>query len=199
MLNGQQLNLNNISREAGVPRPTVETYFSILEDTLIGFRLPAYRPRIKVREQSHPKFYWFDTGVARGAAGLLRENSDSPWLGYALETYIYHELRVYNETQSKHRSISYYRTPAGLEIDFLIETQKRRQNSPPHVVALEIKYAKKWNGSWGKALRELSKSDDIKIEGLYGIYLGEKSYTFGNLKVLPVEEFLKRLYKGEIF
>jgi len=57
-LNGQLLNAQNISREAMVPRSSVDVYFSILEDTLLGHFLPAYRPGVKVREQTHPKFYW---------------------------------------------------------------------------------------------------------------------------------------------
>jgi len=64
LLNGQVVNGQNIAREASIPRASVDSYFSILEDTLLGHFLPAYRPKAKVREQAHPKFYWFDAGVA---------------------------------------------------------------------------------------------------------------------------------------
>ena len=97
----------------GRSRTTVDTYFSILTDTLLGHRLPAWRPGLKVREAAQPKFYWFDSGVARAAAGLLRDPADRLWQGYALETLIYHELRVYNEISGKQRPLSYYRTPGG--------------------------------------------------------------------------------------
>ena len=90
-LNGQLINRRNISREATVPRSTVDVYFSILEDTLLGHFLPAYRPNLKVREQTHPKFYWFDPGVARAAAGLVFDPVDRLWMGIALENLIYHE------------------------------------------------------------------------------------------------------------
>ena len=53
-LNGQLVNGQNIAREAGVSRSSVDVYFSILEDTLLGRFLPAYRPGVKVREQAHP-------------------------------------------------------------------------------------------------------------------------------------------------
>jgi predicted AAA+ superfamily ATPase len=91
-LNGQLINGQNISREAGVPRSSVDVYFSILDDTLLGHFLRAYRPNVKVREQTHPKFYWFDPGVAMAAAGLLFEPVDRLWKGTALENMIYHEL-----------------------------------------------------------------------------------------------------------
>ena len=80
-LNGQLVNGQNISREAGVPRSSVDVYFSILEDTLLGHFLPAYRPNVKVREQTRPKVYWFDPGVARAAAGLLFDPADRFWKG----------------------------------------------------------------------------------------------------------------------
>ena len=99
LLNGQVVNGQNIAREASIPRASVDSYFSILEDTLLGHFLPAYRPKAKVREQAHPKFYWFDPGVARGAAGLLFDPVDRLWRGTALETTLFHELRVYNDTQ----------------------------------------------------------------------------------------------------
>lgn len=72
-MNGQAVNASNFSREAGVPRPSVDHYFSILEDTLLTHWLPAYQPGIKVRERSHPKSYWFDPGVARRFRDSSRE------------------------------------------------------------------------------------------------------------------------------
>jgi len=75
-LNAQLVNAQNIFREACLPRSSVDVYFSILEDTLLGHFLPSYRPRLKVREQAHPKFYWFYPGVARAAAGLLFDPAD---------------------------------------------------------------------------------------------------------------------------
>src|SRR3989338_5951389 len=116
--NAQQINKDNIAREAKVPRSTVDIYFSILEDTLLGHFLPAFRPEVKVRERAHPKFYWFDPGVARGAANLLFDPPNDLWLGRSLETYLLHELRVYNHVSGKNRPLSFYCTPRQSEIDF---------------------------------------------------------------------------------
>ncbi|NCW28607.1 MAG: ATP-binding protein, partial [Verrucomicrobia bacterium] len=90
-LNGQVLNVGNVSREAQVPRSTVEGYFELLKDTLLGFFLPTYRPGLKVREAVHPKFYWLDSGIARACAGLLRDPVAADWRGAALETLLFHE------------------------------------------------------------------------------------------------------------
>ena len=191
--------MQNISREASVARSTVDTYFAILTDTLVGQFLPAWRPGLKVREAAQPKFYWFDPGVARAAAGLLRDPADRQWQGLALETLVFHELRVYNEISGKHRPVSYYRTPAGVEVDFVVETSGRRQSKSAHVVAIEIKRAERWDRSWDKALRGLAETAGAEVERMIGVYCGSRIYEFDNVTVLPVAEFVKELFAGEVF
>jgi len=198
-LNGQVVNGQNIAREAAVARSTVDSYFSILVDTLLGHFLPSWRAGLKVREAAHPKFYWFDPGVARAAAGWLRDPVDRLWEGVSLETLIFHELRVYNEVSGKHRPIAYYRTPAGVEVDFIIETSRRTSTSPSHIVAIEVKRADKWNRNWERPLRSLASTTGLKVEKLIVIYTGKRSYKFNNIDVMPAGTFFQALYKGEVF
>ena len=198
-INGQILNTQNISREASVARSTVGTYFAVLSDTLVGHILPAWRPGFKVREAARPKFYWFDPGVARAAAGLLRDPLDRLWQGTALETLLYHELRVYNEVSAKHCHLSYYRTPAGVEIDFIIETARRRAGNPPRVVAIETKRAARWDRAWNKPMRNLAGTAGVKVERMIGVYCGSRIYRFGDIEILPLEAFLDALFSGDVF
>lgn len=199
MLNGQVLNVENIARETEVPRSTVDTYITLLVETLLGFMLPAYRPGLKVREAARPKFYWLDPGIARAAAGLLRDPLASDWRGTALETMIFHELRVWNVCGSRHRSIAYYQTAAGAEIDFVIETRKRQPGQPAHVVCIEIKHAEKWQRKWERPMRSLATDGRLLVDRMIGVYRGNRSYHFEGLDVLPVETFLKQLHEGKVF
>jgi predicted AAA+ superfamily ATPase len=198
-INGQSINGANIARDAGVPRANVDVYFSILVDTLLGHFLPAYRPQAKVREQSHPKFYWFDPGVARAAAGLHRDPADRAWKGFALETLLYHELRVYNETRKKHRGIFYYRTGADSEIDFIIETRKKSSSSKPHLICLEVKISDKWDRKWERSMRSLKESGSVTVDRMIGLYTGRRAYQFDELAVMPIEIFLGDLWRGKVF
>ncbi|MBN1672217.1 MAG: ATP-binding protein [Kiritimatiellae bacterium] len=198
-VNGQPLNALNIAREAAVPRTTVDGYFAVLAETLLAHFLPAYRPGLKVREAAHPKFFWVDPGIARAAAGLLRDPADRLWKGTALETLIFHELRVYNTTSGKHRDLAYYATPSGTEIDFIIETRKHLAGSPPSVVGLEVKLAPRWNRKWERAMRELHAQPGIRVERMIGIYTGERAYHYDGLDVWPVARFFKELHHGNVF
>ncbi len=199
IINGEILVKENIARDAKVPRSTVDVYFSILEGTLVGHFLPAYRPQAKVREATHPKFYWFDAGVARGAAGLLRDPVDALWLGRALETLLFHELRVYNQMAGRHRPIAYYRTGAGQEIDFIIETEKRTTTKKPAVVCVEVKHARRWRREWETPMRSLAESRTVNVQRMIGVYSGTDRLHFDGLDVLPVADFLKQLFAGKIF
>lgn len=197
-LNGQVVNAQNVAREAAVARSTVDTYFSILVDTLVGHFLPAWRPGLKVREAARPKFYWFDPGVARGAAGLLRTPADRLWQGAALETLLFHELRVYNGVSGKHRPLSYYRTPAGVEIDFVIEVSPRRPESPAKVVVIEVKRSNRWDRRWDRPMRSLREIEGVNVTRAIGVYCGERSYNFDGVEVMPVGEFIQALHAGEV-
>jgi predicted AAA+ superfamily ATPase len=198
-INGQLINAQNIARETAVPRSSVVVYFSILEDTLLGQFLPAYRPQAKIRVRSHPKFYWFDPGVARAAAGLLFDPLDRVWKGTALETLIYHELRIFNHTQNKNRTIAFYRAASGTEIDFVIETQKRQFTLKAHVVCIEVRMAETWDRKWEGPMRSLNESDQIQVDKMIGVYMGKRTYHFDGVEVLPVDEFFRQLHNGEIF
>lgn len=199
IVNGQPLNAENIAREARVPRTTVDGYFEILRDTLLGFRLPAYRPGLKVREAARPKFYWVDPGLARACAGLLRDPLASDWRGMALETLVFHELRVWNAVARRHRPITYYRTAAGVEIDFVVETRRRQPGTRPCVVCIEVKHADRWQRRWERPMRAIAADKRIEVQRIIGVYRGARRYRFDGLDVLPVEEFLCQLHRGEIF
>lgn len=199
LLNGQIVNASNVAREAAVPRVSVDAYFEILIDTLLGHVLPAWQPGLKVRERARPKFYWFDPGVARFAAGLGSEPVDRTWQAFALETLIFHELRVFNEITAKRHPLAYYHTAGHAEIDFVIETRKRRANARPSVVCLEVKSAERWDRSWDRAMRDLAASGRVRVEGLYGVYRGAHRLPFDDVQVLPVADFLAALHAGDIY
>ena len=199
ILNGQKVVLQNVAREAQVPASNVANYFSILVDTLVGHWLMPYRPGAKVREVSSPKFYWFDAGVARAAAGMLRDPLDGSARGFALETLIFHELRVFDHTHGKGRFIGYYETGAGSEVDFVIEVRKRTPTKRPVVVAIEVKSARRWDRKWERAIRDLEASGKVEVAAMFGVYQGEERLQFDRFAVLPVGEFLRDLASGKIY
>lgn len=197
LLNGEQVNASNIAREAMVSRSIVDQYFSVLEDTLVGFLLPAYRPKAKVREQGHPKFYWFDPGVARAAAGLIEQEPERDWLGRSFETLVLHELRSFLAYTNLQYPLFYYRTKSGTEVDFVIEVKKATLSKPAEIVTIEVKLASKWDSRWS-SVNPFTGANNIKVVGRYGIYGGERRLSSNGLEVYPYSDFISELYKRKI-
>lgn len=198
-MNAQVLNFENISRDVGKSGTTVNAWYQILIDTLLGSFLQPYRPGFKVREVGHPKFYFFDCGVARGCAGLLSEDLDSLWRGYAFENIILNELRIYNEVTSKNKNIYFYSTQGAGEIDFIVETRKKTINRPAEFISIEVKSSTKWKRSFedpSRALKDYSKGCHTKM---FGVYLGSEKLKFDDFQVLPLNDFLIELNRGNLF
>ena len=93
--NGQVTNVSAISRDAAVSRSTVQNYFEILIDTLIGTWLPAWKLKRATKQVAHPKFYLFDCGVARALPGRIAYPPSREERGSLLETLLIGEVRAY--------------------------------------------------------------------------------------------------------
>ena len=119
LMNGQILNVAGIARDAAVARPTVQGYFDTLIDTLIGFRLPAWRRRVKVKEVASPKFYLFDCGVVRAIQNRLNDPPTPDELGFLFETWFVRELRRLRDYAGKPHEFSFWREGPH-EIDVLV-------------------------------------------------------------------------------
>ena len=119
---GTIINFNNIARELRVDWTTVRNYFEILEDTLLGFMLPAYSKSIRKQQLSSPKFYLFDTGVKRAFDKTLNLTPEtSQQLGPLFEHFIICEVLRLNEYRQRDYTLSYLTTQGGAEIDLIIE------------------------------------------------------------------------------
>jgi predicted AAA+ superfamily ATPase len=188
-LNGRVVNIANVARDTGVAQRTAMRYFDVLEQTLIGCWLPAWRPRAKVKEVAHPKFYLFDTGVIRAIAGTVRDPLQSEERGFLLESYLLHEIRAYQNIADCGGKLSYWGTPSLAEIDFI-------WTRGPHTVGIEVKAATTWRSDSGNALKSLVQEG--KIAKAFGVFLGPQALVDGTVEVYPLKEFLTRLYQGSI-
>jgi len=90
-------------------------------------------------------------------------------------------------------------TPAGVEIDFIVETARRRPGAAPRVVAIEVKRAERWGRSWDKPMRSLMELSGVKVERMIGVYCGIRSYRFDNVQVWPWAILLKRSLPARCF
>ena len=86
--NGKILNFSKIGRDIGIDTKTVQSYYQILEDTFIGFLLPAWQKSFKRKPVSTAKFYFFDLGVRNTLAQITNINKKTSLFGDTLEHFI---------------------------------------------------------------------------------------------------------------
>lgn len=122
-MSGHIINFSKIAREVGASTPTVQTYFKILEDTLVGFLLEPFHESIRKRQRGNPKFYFFDTGVQRALDKTLTVElrPHTYAFGSAFEHFVVNEINRLKYYTKKDYRLSYLRTKDGVEIDLIIE------------------------------------------------------------------------------
>jgi uncharacterized protein len=151
--NGHIVNYKTLSLAIGVDDKTIKSYFEILEDTLIGYTLPAYDRSLRKQQIKSPKFYLFDTGVARTLNRLLPASGEltGQEYGRAFEQFIICECFRLLGSSTLSKARLYHYTSGNLEIDLVIE----RPREP--LTFVEIKSTDRIVESHLKGLRTMQK------------------------------------------
>ena len=177
-MNTETVNYSKIAREAGVSPNTVQQYFEILEDTLLGTLLPPYSKSVRKQQRASPKFYFFDTGVQRALAKTITVGitPSSYAYGTLFETFIINEVVKLNSYFRKNYSLSYLRTKSGAEIDLIVE----RPGLPDALI--EIKSASDTSNIDLSHLKSLGK--DFSDAELYCFSQDERNRIEGGVSYL---------------
>ncbi|HCC54591.1 MAG TPA: AAA family ATPase [Desulfobulbaceae bacterium] len=184
------VNYSTIARDCGVSSQTIKQYFTILEDTLLGKWLPAYRKRPKRRVIGAPKFYFSDVGVVNFLAKRGSLEPGSELYGKAFENWCFHELSAYNLYSESFAELSYWRLASGLEVDFVVNDL---------AVVIEAKSSAKITTDHLKGIRAI-KEDQPEVGRAIVVCLESRPrQTEDGIDILPVETFCNMLWSGELF
>lgn len=126
-------NYSNIARECGVSSKTVQGYYDILEDTLIGFRLLGWTKSVRKQLASHPKFYFFDNGITNALMHTLQDQPNLILRGRLFEQWIMNEIKATHHYMGSETQLFYWRTNNDAEVDIVLAKGNRV------IVAVEIK------------------------------------------------------------
>lgn len=181
---GELLNFSNVARECQLPVRTVQSYYEILEDTLIGFRLMPWMKSARKRLVAHPKFYFFDTGVTNAINHRLSASPDPRTCGRLFEQWLILETwRQLQYTGSETR-LFFWRTNTGAEVDLLIERHGEL------IGAYEFKSAPEVGGDDFSGLRAFrSAHPEVPLSV---VYRGPRAYRTDDIQVIPWQQFVER-------
>jgi predicted AAA+ superfamily ATPase len=166
----------------------VKGYFQILEDTLLGRFLSAFRKRAKRRQISAPKFYFFDVGIVNHLARRGALVPGSELFGRAFEHFLFAELTAYLCYTEKFLPVSYWRTVTGFEVDFIIGDGE---------IAIEAKSSELLRTRHLKSIRAFQEEFNPRRSIIVSLDPAQRK-TEDGIDILPWKDFLERLWGGDI-
>lgn len=180
----QQLNVSEVARVASINRKMAESYFKILYDLLIAYKLPVFKKRAKRNLVSQNKFYFFDIGVYSTIKprGFLDKVENEEGLLY--ESLVLQELIATNSYLDSKYEISYWRTKSGVEVDFVLYGKEK-------LIGIEVKRKDFISKNDLKGLKSFKQ--DYPSANLYIFYGGSKTLNLNGIKVIPLKKALLNL------
>jgi predicted AAA+ superfamily ATPase len=183
LANGEMINFTKIANDCQVPPSTVTEYVRLLEDTLVGFLLPAWTRSKKRKAIKTGKFYFFDPGVTHLLCGTEALDRNSNLYGKSFEQFIGMELRAYLSYTRKRLPLHYWRSKNGHEVDFLIG----------ETTAIEVKSSRKISRNDLKGLKYLRE------EGIFRNFIlvsqDPLSSRQDEILAIPWQRFLSDLWE----
>ena len=122
-MNGKIINYHHVARDTGVDDKTVKNYYSILEDTLLGFYLEPFHHSFRKRLSQKHKFFFFDLGVVHALTRTLSLPivPRTSYYGEVFEQFIIVEIfKLCQYFQPEYR-LTYLQTKDNFEIDLVVE------------------------------------------------------------------------------
>lgn len=183
------VNFSNIARDCGVSTPTVQSYFEILVDTLLGRWLPAYTKRPRRRVIQAPKFFFADVGVVNQLAkrGALARGGEL--YGKALENWVFHELSAAIAYRESDAELSYWRLASGIEVDFVVDAAR---------IAIEVKASARITSDHLKGLRTFAEDHPRVARRVVVCLEPRRRRTEDGIDVLPIDAFISELASGAL-
>ena len=184
---GEMINCNNIAQDCGVSATTVNSYFDILEDTLIGYRIQAYTKTVQRKLVQAPRFYYFDVGVANHLMRRQALKRGTPEYGHAFEHLVIQEIIAYLGYTHSDEKLTFWRTYTGLEVDAVLGDAK---------VAIEIKSAEEVMTKHLKGLKAFGEEYPESRRSIVSLDIFNR--RMGEIECLYVKDFFNMLWRGEI-
>ncbi len=187
LCNGGEINYSNISSDCGVAVRTVEAYFEILNDTLIGFSITPFLSSKKRKAITRAKYYLFDIGVVNFLTRRGRVEFKSELFGRLFEHFIALELRAFLAYHFLNLPLQYWRSTSHFEVDFILGNK----------LAIEVKGTDLVADKHLKGIRAFKEEGLIQNYAVVSLDPNER-LTEDGITIWPWKVFLNKLWAGEI-
>lgn len=180
---------SRMARNATFARDATKSFFGILEDTLIGRWLPAYRRRPKRRVIGAPKFYFGDVGIVNRLARRGEVLAGSEQYGKAFENWVFHELTSFASYRELDGDLAHWRLASGIEVDFVLGNME---------LAVEAKSSTVVTSDHLKGLRALAEDHPDVGRRVVVCREPKPRVTSDGVEILPAATFVQKLWDGDL-
>lgn len=188
LTDGEMVNYTNIAQDCGVDAKTVKEYFSILEETLVGYMIPAFRRTVKRRLNQSPRFYYFDVSIPNYLLHRHNMQPGSDDFGHAFEHLMMQETIAFLGYHDKGNLLSYWHTHSGYEVDAVLGDAD---------VAIEFKSCTEVRPHHLRGLKAFQ--EEHPDARLIVVSLDVAPRLFNGVEVMPANHFLRELWAGKIY
>lgn len=185
--NGKIINYSKIAADVRVDVKSVQQYYRILEDTLLGFFLEPHHRSLRKRQRANPKFYLFDVGVWRALTSTYSQGFTTSSLGFGniFEHFLISEMRALNRSLKKGYEFFFYRKNETFEVDLIIE----RAGGAPALV--EIKSHDYIEDRHVEALAKVA--DEYPEAEVFCFSCDPQEKKFGRIRALPWKQGIEAI------
>ena len=118
---GNEVSYNELARQVGVDKKTIESYLRVLEQAFIIFRLGSFSRNLRNELKKSRKIYFVDTGMRNAVINNLNAPDLRSDVGGLWENFVIAERIKWNHNQGRFPNSYFWRSHQKQEIDYLEE------------------------------------------------------------------------------
>jgi predicted AAA+ superfamily ATPase len=142
---GNEVSFDELAKQLGISRNTVEKYLDLLSKVFVIYRLGSFSRNLRKEISKAGKWYFYDNGIRNALIGNYNPISQRTDIGQLWESYLISERIKLSNYKSDNKLFYFWRTYDGQEIDLIEELDGK-------ISAFEFK----WGDKTPKAPRAFS-------------------------------------------
>ena len=188
---GTLINLRKMARDYAIDLSTAKAYYSVLEETFMGFRLAPWIGSKKRRAILTSKFYLSDLGVFHSLLETKVLSKDTDLFERSVKHWIIQELRAYIEYKRVSLQLGYWQPANRQEVDLTIG-----EEIAIGIISSETTNNNRLRGLKMRGLKMLCEENVFRE--FYLVSLDPIVMVLEGVQCLHCVEFLERLWSGQI-